>query len=54
MTTICDKINEGTPVVLNITDDGRGFYKRHTVTVVGYHVFANIYTGKIIPFCGTY
>ena len=48
--TICDKINEGTPVVLNITDDGRGFYKRHTVTVVGYHVFANIYTGKIIPF----
>ena len=40
--TIMDNINNKIPMILNMSNDGRGYYKNHSVTVVGY----NDYTVK--------
>ena len=34
--TIVSQINKNNPMILNIVNDGRGFYKKHSVVVVGY------------------
>lgn len=36
---IKSKINSGIPVLLNLWDDGRGYYHDHTVTVIGYEEY---------------
>lgn len=33
-----EMINCGNPVILNITNDGRGFYISHSVVVIGYYI----------------
>lgn len=37
--TIKRLINGGTPVILNLWTDGRGYYKDHSVTIVGYEEY---------------
>lgn len=37
--TIVQQINLQHPLILSISNDGRGYYKSHSVTVVGYMVF---------------
>lgn len=37
--TIKKCIDNNIPVVLSITNDGRGYYKNHSVTVVGYRAY---------------
>lgn len=37
--TIKSLINQGRPVLLSMANDGRGYYKNHTVTVIGYVVY---------------
>jgi uridylate kinase len=37
--TIKKCIDNNIPVVLSITNDGRGYYKNHSVTVVGYRIY---------------
>lgn len=32
-------INKSTPIVLSINNDGRNYYKNHSITIVGYKVF---------------
>lgn len=34
--TIIKNIQQKTPMILNMLNDGRGYYKNHSVTVVGY------------------
>lgn len=35
---IQEMINQNKPLILNITNDGRGFYLSHSVVVVGYYI----------------
>lgn len=32
-------INKSTPIVLSINNDGRNYYKNHSITIIGYKVF---------------
>lgn len=36
------QIDMGRPVLLDISQDGRGYYKNHGVTIVGYSIIENI------------
>ena len=38
--TIKDNIDNNIPVILSMQSDGRDYYKKHSVTVVGYNVYA--------------
>lgn len=37
--TIKNTINKSTPIVLSINNDGRNYYKNHSITIIGYKVF---------------
>lgn len=37
--TIRNIINKSTPIVLSVNNDGRNYYKNHSITIVGYKVF---------------
>lgn len=37
--TIISNINQRTPMILNMLNDGRGYYKNHSVTIIGYSDF---------------
>lgn len=37
--TIKGIVDKGVPIVLNLWEDGRGYYKNHSVTVVGYETY---------------
>lgn len=45
--TIKTQINNGKPIILSMSNDGRDFYKRHTVTIVGYRQLE--VAGKEVP-----
>ena len=45
--TIKKQIDNNTPVILSLYNDGRDYYESHTVTIVGYIVY--IVDGKEIP-----
>ena len=36
---LCKEIDNNNPVILSIWNDGRNYYKNHTVTVIGYRIF---------------
>lgn len=37
--TIKNTINKSTPIVLSINNDGRNYYKNHSITIIGYKMF---------------
>lgn len=37
--TIKNLIDKGQPIILSMANDGRGYYKNHTVTVIGYVIY---------------
>ena len=39
---IQDQIKLGNPILLNISKDGRDYYKNHTVLIIGYAIIENI------------
>lgn len=36
---ICDKIDANKPLILSVTNDGRSFYRNHSVVIIGYEIF---------------
>lgn len=37
--TIINNINKGNPLILSLISDGLGYYRRHSVSIVGYKTF---------------
>ena len=35
---IKEQINDGNPMILSLLNDGRNFYKNHSVTIIGYNI----------------
>lgn len=39
LNTIKKSLNKNIPVVFSVTNDGRNYYKAHSITIVGYETF---------------
>lgn len=37
--TIINELKQNIPVIISLTNDGRNYYKHHTITIVGYMIF---------------
>lgn len=48
--TIINEIKNAHPVILSITNDGRSYYKNHTITIVGYNIYEDKNGKEIIIF----
>ena len=48
--TIKNVINKSTPMILSINDDGRKYYKNHSITIIGYKTYKidNKHEAKIL------
>ena len=39
--TIINELKQKHPIILSLTNDGRNYYRNHTITIIGYRIYKN-------------